>query len=64
MPIPKDKPAPDLITVKQASELLKCSDQTLLRFRKEGKLHTYRIRSRVFLNRTEVLCLLEPEVLR
>ena len=49
------EPADDLITPKQACELLKCTSVTLWRYEKKGRVSPYGIGGKKFFKRAELL---------
>ena len=51
----KPDPADDLITPKEACELLKCTSVTLWRYEKKGRVTPYGICGKKFFKRSELL---------
>lgn len=52
---PEPKPSDDLITPKEACELLKCTSVTLWRYEKKGRVTPYGICGKKFFKRSELL---------
>lgn len=48
-------PADDLITAKDASELLKCSMVSIWRYEKKGRIQSYAICGKKYFKRSEIL---------
>ncbi len=52
----------DLITRKEACEMLNVTDVTIWTWAKQGKIPTYKVGAKVYLKRSEVMSLVESNI--